>query len=101
MAQDRYFPKEMNIGSVKSNVKITKKIYPILSGVPEIEKIESSCGCAVSQYVKKYGYLQLTYSSGPFSMYATGPVVQIRKVLTVYYKNGEKETIIINGLKLI
>lgn len=90
---------ELSFGTIKENSSSLTLKFHALSTIPEIDELHADCGCTKPKYDADTKILSVVFKAGYIPKHLTTRQV-VRKMITVRYKNGEKEYLYINGIKI-
>lgn len=88
---------EIDFGTIRKNSS-KDYVYEGLPTIPEVINLEVSCGCLKLKWDSGYKTLKVTYKAGYIPPQVQGNQA-INKEITVYYKGGTSETLILKGIK--
>lgn len=98
---ESYFKEqEISFGTIKENSSSIKLRFNALANIPEIRDIEAQCGCTKPTYDIDEKVMTVVFKAGHIPNQITTGRQPVRKMITVHYKNGEKEYLYISGLKI-
>lgn len=93
-----YFKEQIvNFGSVKRNTS-KEIIFTAERNIPKVVDITVGCGCTKVKWYEDSRILKVTYKAGEIPNQVIGNQ-DITKTVTLYYKDGNEETLTIKGIK--
>lgn len=93
-----YFKEQtIDFGSVKRNTS-KEIIFTAERNIPKVVDITVSCECTKVKWYEESRILKVTYKAGEIPNQVIGNQ-DITKTVTLYYKDGNEETLTIKGIK--
>lgn len=88
---------EIDFGIIKEGKNLTLTFFSHIS-IPEVMSITGTCGCTRVTYRSDRGTLEVVYKSG----FVPNHLIEqeVRKMITVAYKDGTEEFLYIVGTKI-
>lgn len=90
---------EKKVGELKVRDKVTVK-FEANESIPDIKQLKASCGCTQPIYDAETRILSVTYTAPRFPKHIKGSTQNIKKSITVIYKNGTTDVLYITGTKI-
>ena len=89
--------KKVNFGTIRRNHSRDFEFQGLIT-IPEVKEINVSCGCTKVKYNPKTRLLKVRFDAGEIPNHIEGNQ-EVYKIITVVYKDGTEDVLVIEGTK--
>lgn len=89
--------RKVNFGTIRRNSSRDFEFQGLIT-IPEVKEINVGCGCTKVKYDNKMRILKVRFDAGEIPNHIEGNQ-EVYKIITVVYKDGTEDTLVIEGTK--